>query len=73
MYVSALTPIQQNQISWRFDGVKISDGFFANNKTSLVIHNASHSSAGVYEMIITVGGGTLMSSDVSNTSLTILG
>ena len=55
MYASALTPIDNNQIQWKLNGVAITDGTFMNNKTSLVINNTSPSDAGVYQMIVTIG------------------
>ena len=73
MYASALAPIENNQIQWRLNGVAITDGTFTNDKTSLVINNISPSdaaSAGVYQMIVTIGNQMTAN---SSTTLIVLG
>ena len=73
MYASALTPLSENDITWKLNDIIIENGDYQNTKRELTINNVNISDAGEYKMSVIVNSGIIALSATAYTNLTIVG
>ena len=57
MYVSALSPLSENDITWKLNDIIIENGDYQNTKRELTISNVNISDVGEYKMSVELNFG----------------
>ena len=73
MYASAVSPLSENDITWKLNDIIIENGNYQNTKRELTISNVEISDAGEYKMSVIVNSGIIASSATAYTNLTAVG
>ena len=73
MYASAVSPLSENNITWKLNDIIIENGDYHNTKRELTISNVNISDAGEYKMSVIVNSGIFASSATAYTNLTVVG
>ena len=73
MYASAVSPLSENDITWKLNDIIIENGDYQNTKRELTISNVNISDAGEYKMFVVLNPGMFSSSATAYTNLTVVG
>ena len=73
MYVSALSPLNESDITWKLNDIIIENGNYQNTKRELTISNVQISDAGEYKMSVVLNPGKFASSATAYTNLIVVG
>ena len=73
MYASAVSPLNESDITWKLNDIIIENGEYQNTKRELTISNVDISDAGEYKMSVELNAGMFSSSATAYTNLTVLG
>ena len=73
MYASALSPLNESNITWKLNDIIIENGDYENTKRELTISNVNISDGGEYKMSVVLNPGIFASSATAYTYLTVVG
>ena len=73
MYASAVSPLNESDITWKLNDTIIKKGDYQNTKRELTISNVNTSDAGEYKMSVVLNPGPFASSATAYTNLTVVG
>ena len=73
MYASAVSPLNESDITWKLNDIIIENGDYQNTKRELIISNVNLSDAGEYKMSVVWGFGMFSRSATAYTNLTVVG
>ena len=73
MYASALSPLNDSDITWKLNDIIIENGVYQNTKRELTISNVNISDGGEYKMSVVLNSGVFASSATAYTNLTVVG
>ena len=73
MYASALSPLNESDITWKLNDIIIENGDYQNTKREFTISNVNISDGGEYKMSVVLNPGIFVSSATEYTYLTVVG
>ena len=73
MYASAVSPLNESNITWKLNDIIIKNGDYQNTKTELTISTVNISDAGEYKMSVVLSFSVFSSSATAYTNLIVVG